>query len=60
MRAGAAQNQTACLEPTAPGRQQVQPGFSDHTIVRNPAQNWIIEKKAAPMIHIHLESRIKR
>jgi len=28
--------------------------------MRNPAKNWIIEKKAAPMIHIHLESRIYR
>src|ERR1019366_24158 len=28
--------------------------------MRNPANNWIIEKKAAPMIHIHLESRISR
>jgi hypothetical protein len=34
--------------------------FSYHPIVRNPAKNWIIEKKAAPMIHIHLESRISR
>jgi hypothetical protein len=28
--------------------------------MRNPAKNWIIEKKAAPVIHIHLESRISR
>jgi hypothetical protein len=52
--------QTACLAPKAPRRQQVQLGFSNHPIVRNPAENWIIEKKAAPMIHIHLESRISR
>ena len=28
--------------------------------MRNPAKKWIIEKKAAPVIHIQLESRISR
>jgi len=35
---------TAGLAPKAPRRQQVQPGFSNHPIVRNPAKNWIIKK----------------
>jgi hypothetical protein len=51
-------NQTGCLPHKAPGRQQVQLCFSYHPIVRNPAKNWIIEKNAAPVIHIHLVSRI--
>jgi len=51
-------NQTAWLAHWAPGRQQAQLGFSNHPIVRNPAKNWIIEKNAAAVIHIHLVSRI--
>jgi hypothetical protein len=52
-------NQTACSRPSLRDVSKFNQ-FSNHTIMRNPAQNWIIEKKAAPVIHIHLEFRISR